>query len=175
MVDPQLAGQCTGYIASKLEGHFAQIERCAALLSEDQIWYRPNASSNSIGNLLLHLSGNVMQWIVAGLDAQPFERDRPAEFAQRKPIPTDTLVRDLRTAVRAATEVIRRLDAAALAREYRIQNYAVSGTAAVLHVVEHFAFHTGQIITTTKWLLDVDLSLYDEQGRRRDGCDHGTP
>ncbi|MFQ5424765.1 MAG: DinB family protein [Phycisphaerae bacterium] len=175
MVDPQLVGQCTDYAASKLEEHLAQIERCAALLSDDQVWYRPNESSNSIGNLLLHLRGNVMQWIVAGLDAQPFERDRPAEFTQRKPIPAKTLMDGLRAAVRAATEVIRRLDAAALGRDYRIQNYAVSGTAAVLHVVEHFAFHTGQIITTTKWLLDVDLSLYDEQGHRGDGRNQGTP
>lgn len=164
-----------GYAVEKLRDHFAQLRRCVGLLGDEQLWFRPNESSNSIANLLLHLRGNVGQWIVAGLGGAPLSRDRRAEFARREPLPREELIEPLSETLAAATAIIVGLDDAALAREYEIQEYRVTGVAAIAHVLEHFAFHTGQIVTTTKWLLDVDLSLYDGNGRRRDGRREGTP
>jgi len=162
------------FAAENLNEHVGRIRRCVGLLTDEQVWYRANENSNSIGNLLLHLRGNITQWIVSNLGGRAFERDRPAEFAQRVVIAKDVLMRQLEEAVAATTEVIRG-GREKLGQRYKIQAYDVSGLEAIFHVVEHFAYHTGQIITTTKWLLDVDLSLYDEQGRRKDGKRTGAP
>lgn len=175
MRDQPLAGAFVGYAIQKLGDHLAQIRRCTSLMSSEEIWYRPNESSNSVGNLLLHLRGNITQWIVCGIGGRPGQRDRQAEFDRREPIPTDTLVRDLQGGVDDVIEVLRGVSVATLTAEFVIQDYTVTGVAAITHVVEHFAFHTGQIVTTTKWLLDVDLSLYDAHGHRRDGRDSGMP
>jgi uncharacterized damage-inducible protein DinB len=163
------------YAADKLRGHSAQVLRCADMLSDDQLWFRPNENSNSVANLLLHLRGNVAQWILGGVCGQPIERNRRAEFAQRERIPREDLISPLEETVASAVQNLKRLPASALTNEYVIQEYRVTGTAAVVHVVEHFAFHTGQIVTTTKWLLDVDLSLYDEEGHWRGPPQSGAP
>ncbi|MCK6482608.1 MAG: DUF1572 family protein [Phycisphaerae bacterium] len=156
------------YAAAKLDDHLRQALRCARLLSGEQMWFRVNERSNSVGNLLLHLRGNVAQWIVAGIGGRSFERDRPAEFARRHPLPTEQLVADLESTVSDARRIISGLSDARLAEPVSIQGYDTTVVAAVFHVVEHFAFHTGQIVWATKVLLNVDLSLYDAHGRRLD-------
>jgi uncharacterized damage-inducible protein DinB len=163
------------YSTSKLRDHFAQAARCTRLLSEEQVWFRPNGHSNSVANLLLHLRGNLSQWILAGLGGREVTRQRQAEFDARGGVGRAELLAGLDATVGQVCEVIAGLPPEGLTRTYKIQEYEVSGTAAILHVVEHFAFHTGQIVTTTKWLLDIDLSLYDERGHRRDGRDQGVP
>ena len=137
--------------------HLPRIERCLAILSNPQIWWRPNQSSNSAGNLALHLAGNVRQWIVAGLGGAADARQRDLEFAERGPMPRARLVRTLRSAVQDACKVIRRLTPAELAAGHTIQKLPVTGLNALLHVVEHFAFHSGQIIFITKQLRSTDL------------------
>ncbi len=163
------------YAATKLRDHLSQIERCVGLLSDEQLWFRPNEHSNSIANLLLHLRGNVGQWVMTGIGDRPCDRDRPAEFARREGLARDDLVRPLQEVVGASCELMGGAAGPILQAEYSIQGYRVTGYEAILHVVEHFAFHTGQIVSITKWLLDVDLSLYDDQGRRIDGRQSGAP
>jgi len=163
------------YSRQKLVDYRAQIERCARLLAQAELWHRANDHSNSVGNLLLHLRGNVMMWIVAGLGGKPFERDRPAEFAQRDPLPLEPTLTDLADALQKADAVIAAMTPADLERRYKIQNYDVTGLEAVYHVVEHFALHTGQIITMTKAMKNCDLSVYDAQGHRRDNRKSGAP
>jgi uncharacterized damage-inducible protein DinB len=137
--------------------HLPRIERCLAMLSNRQIWWRPNESSNSAGNLALHLAGNVRQWIVAGLGGAADARQRYLEFSERGPVPRDRLVRTLRSAVLDACAVIRRLTPAELEARYTIQKLPVTGLNALLHVVEHFAFHSGQVVFITKQLQSRDL------------------
>lgn len=163
------------YAVEKVGDHHAQIQRCLGLLSEEQVWFRPNGHSNSVGNLVLHLCGNVTQWILGGLGGRSFERDRAAEFSARGTVSREELQRRLAETVAEAESVLRGLTPEIVAAEHEIQQYRVTGLAAVMHVVEHFAFHTGQMVTTTKWLLDVDLSLYDERGHRRDERKTGGP
>ncbi len=163
------------YAATKLRDHLSQIERCAGLLSDEQLWFRPNEHSNSIANLLLHLRGNVGQWVLTGIGGRPGDRDRPAEFARREGLTRDEIVPPLQEVVLASCELLGSSTGPRLQAKYSIQGYEVTGYEAVLHVVEHFAFHTGQIVLITKWLLDVDLSLYDDQGRRIDGRQGGAP
>lgn len=168
MGNPDPNSIAAAYAAAKLRDHLEQVLRCVGLLSDEQLWFRPNQNSNSIANLLLHLRGNVGQWILGGLGRRPIERDRPAEFACRGNIAREDLLEPLRLDIEAACRLLADARPPDLEAEIIIQGYSVTGIQAVIHVVEHFAFHTGQIVTTTKWLLDVDLSLYDEHGHRRD-------
>lgn len=175
MQQSKLAAEFVSYASRKLGDHLAQIRRCVALLSEEQVWFRPNDNSNSVANLLLHLSGNLRQWIIGGVAGRPIARNRQAEFDVRGGISKDEALARLEQTVHEVCTVMESAGDDVLTRINEIQTYQVSGAAAILHVVEHFAFHTGQIVTTTKWLLDVDLSLYNEHGHRRDGRDAGVP
>jgi len=139
--------------------HLPRIERCLEMLSEEQIWWRPNRVSNSAGNLTLHLAGNVRQWIVSALGGAPDRRHRDREFAERGPLPRSELVKVLNSSVKGACRVMGRLSGLELARIYFIQGLNVTGLNAVFHVVEHFAFHTGQIIFITKQQLGADLAF----------------
>jgi uncharacterized damage-inducible protein DinB len=140
--------------------YLPKIERCVERLNEDLVWRRPNDASNSIGNLILHLSGNVTEWIIGGVGQQPYERNRPQEFAAVGPVPATELVRALGSIVTRAADIIGGLDDAALVGRRRIQGYDVTVLDAVYHVVEHFGMHTGQIIMVTKMYTGKDLKLW---------------
>jgi uncharacterized damage-inducible protein DinB len=139
--------------------HLPRIVCCLALLPEKQIWWRPHATSNSVGNLVLHLSGNVRQWIISGLGGVPDQRRRDKEFAERGPISKRLLLTRLRRTVSEACRVLGDLSPAELARARLIQGFRVTGLEAVTHVTEHFAYHTGQIILITKMRLRRDLGF----------------
>jgi uncharacterized damage-inducible protein DinB len=126
-------------------------------LSEEEIWWRPNSASNSAGNLVLHLCGNVRQWIVSHLGGMEFKRERDREFSEQGPIPRNQLVTQLRRTVRDARRVLAHLSDDSLAGKHTIQGLHVTGLDAVFHVVEHFGYHTGQIIYITKLKRAQDL------------------
>lgn len=140
-----------------VETYTPRISRCLKLLSEEEIWWRPNRASNSVGNLVLHLQGNVRQWIISGLGDQPDRRNRDREFAETGTIARRALLRGLRQTVKEADEVLATLGRADLLRSCSIQGFSVTGLQAVCHVAEHFAFHTGQIIFVTKLKCGKDL------------------
>jgi len=143
------------------DDYLPKIERCLELLSDEQIWWRANPQSNSIGNLLLHLSGNVRQWIVCGLGEVTDSRDRDSEFAQRDVITRDELLSRLRQTLSEADAALARFDPNKLLGKRRIQKLEVTALEAILHVVEHFSMHTGQIILLSKMFAEVDLGFYD--------------
>lgn len=137
-----------------------KIEQCLDRLSDADIWWRPNEASNSIGNLILHLCGNVTMWIVGGVGRQPFERNRQLEFDERRHIPVDELRKRLTTTVRKADEVLAGIGSVELLTRRTIQDYDVTVLEAIYHVVEHFGMHTGQIILLSKARVGQDLSLW---------------
>src|SRR5438876_7870323 len=94
--------------------YLPKIERCLDLLSEEDVWWRPNEASNSIGNLLLHLRGNVSQWIIGGIGKRPYDRKRQQEFDERIQIAARELLTQLRRVVDEAGEIMDSLDAEAL-------------------------------------------------------------
>jgi len=134
----------------------AAIER----LAEADLWWRPNPSSNSIGNLMLHLAGNIRQWIVSGVGGAPDERDRAAEFARREPMAGEELLAILTEAVLEADAVIARTDPADLSDRRAVQGRTVTVLQAIYHVVEHFGMHTGQILYIAKLRAGGDLGFY---------------
>jgi uncharacterized damage-inducible protein DinB len=139
--------------------YLPKIEQCLSRLTDADVWSRPNEASNSVGNLLLHLNGNVSHWILNGVGGQPFERRRQEEFDERRPIPAAEMLGRLRTTVEAAAEVVRRQSAESLAVRRTIQGHDLTGLEAIYHVVEHFGMHTGQIIWVTKARTGSDLRL----------------
>ena len=147
-----------------LGDYLPKIERCLEKLTDEQIWWRPNEESNSIGNLILHLCGNARQWIICGVGGQPDNRNRDAEFAQRDTIPRDELLVLLRSTLSEIETVLRTLDPSILLERRSIQGHDVDLLEAIFHVTEHFSMHTGQIIMLTKMLTSSDLRFYDFQG-----------
>jgi uncharacterized damage-inducible protein DinB len=146
--------------ADKLRQSVGRIEVCFGKLTEDQIWARGHENENAVGNLALHLDGNVRQWILGSFAAEEIERDRDSEFSARGGWYSAQLAGRLRVTVERAASVILGLKAADLEKMYSVQSYEVSGVEAVLHVVEHFSYHTGQIIFATKLVSGEDLGFY---------------
>ncbi len=143
------------------EEYLPKIERCLEQLTDEQIWWRPNPDSNSIGNLLLHLSGNARQWIVCGLGDETDKRHRQSEFEERRIITRDELLTGLRKTVADVDKVLAGFDARRLLVLHPIQGTEATALAAIFHVAEHFSMHTGQIILLTKMLANLDLVFYD--------------
>lgn len=145
-----------------LEQYWPRLRTCVESLTESQVWWRPNEASNSIGNLILHLNGNVRQWLVASFSGQVDNRDRPAEFAAEGGIPALVLLEKLSATMNEASDVLARLTEADLLTPYEIQGYRVCGLDAVYQVVEHFGLHYGQILYIAKNLCGKDLGFYSE-------------
>jgi uncharacterized damage-inducible protein DinB len=145
----------------RLRGEYLpKLRRVVAPLSAAELWWRPNSRSNSIGNLLLHLDGNIRQWIVAGVGARTDRRDRDAEFAARDGASARTLLARLDRTLRTVDTVLARLGPHELLERRRIQGYDITVLQAVYHVVEHFSGHTGQILYAVKLRRGRDLDFY---------------
>src|SRR5882672_6690011 len=145
-----------------IEEDWPRLRSCVESLSDEQVWWRPNEASNSIGNLILHLNGNVRQWLVSSFRQLDDARNRPAEFSERQLIPASALLAKLGTTLTEASEVLSSLTEADLLMTLQIQGYTVSGLHAVYQVVEHFGMHYGQILYITKMLRGEDLGFYRE-------------
>jgi uncharacterized damage-inducible protein DinB len=141
--------------------YLPKIERCLERLTDEQVWWRANSESNSIGNLLLHLSGNARQWIVSGLGGVADQRVRQAEFDQRSLISREELLGKLKDTLAEVDSVLAQFPAARLLDQHHIQGREVTALEAIFHVAEHFSMHAGQIIYITKLLSASDLHFYD--------------
>jgi len=148
------------FSVAKLNQLTARITDCLGRLREDQIWARESENVNAIGNLVLHICGNVRQWIVASIGGAPDVRVRDLEFATRGGVKASELEAGLRTTIAEAAGILTNLTASRLLEPVRIQGYDASVLEAIYHVVEHFAEHTGQIIYATKLLTGADLGYY---------------
>ncbi|MEM7305165.1 MAG: DinB family protein [Planctomycetota bacterium] len=130
--------------------YLPRMRRALDALPEGDLWWRPHDEVLSFGVMLLHLEGNVRQWILSGVAAAPDHRDRAGEFAATDGPSGEELFARLTATVEAAASVIEGLDEAALLRSYSIQGFDVTGVYAVSHVVEHFSWHTGQAVWLAK-------------------------
>ena len=129
-----------------LDQYWPRLRKAVESLSLEQLWWRPNAASNSIGNLILHLNGNVWQWLVASFNDLEDKRNRPAEFSAIGDLTAADLLARLGETMEEAAKVLQRLKEQDLVAIRQIQGYTVSGLAAVYQVVEHFGLHYGQIV-----------------------------
>jgi hypothetical protein len=137
--------------------YWPRIERCVSLLTETDVWWRQHEPNNSVGNLLLHLTGNLGQFVLAAIDGQVDTRDKDKEFSERAAIPKAILVRDLRQALAAADKALQRLDSSRLLEMTTLQGRERRVFEVLAVAVEHFALHTGQVIYITKLKTGTDL------------------
>jgi hypothetical protein len=161
--------------ADKLVENLERIETCLTELPSQSLWARDSENENAVGNLVLHLDGNVRQWILSGVGAGPDTRDRPGEFSARAGANASVLFAKLHGTVGEAVDLIRWLPHRRLAEEVSIQGYGTTVLSAIFHVVEHFSGHTYQIILLTKRFTGKDLGFYrylDKTGRRE--TEHGA-
>lgn len=137
---------------------YSRIETCVSRLTPEQIWMRGGENDNAVGNLVLHLAGNVRQWILSGVGGAEDHRDRNSEFDARS---GENVLDRLRPVVQEAAALIASLPHEKLSERKTIQkHYDVSVLEAIYHVVEHFSMHTGQIMFATKLLTGSDLGFY---------------
>jgi hypothetical protein len=161
--EPQLATLFLEFSRQKLLGQFwPRLQKAVEPLTEEQVWWRPNAAGNSIGNLILHLNGNVTQWLVDSFNRDEDNRNRPAEFSAEGGLTSAELLARLGATMERARQVLERLTVEELLAPYEIQGYHVHGLDAVYQVVEHFGLHYGQIVYVTKALSGRDLGFYKE-------------
>ncbi len=145
--------------ADKYLGEYLRkIEHCTSLLTEVQVWWKPNDACNSVGNLLLHLRGNLSQWVLGGIGGEAIERHRSEEFAARETAAKSELLAGLADTVARVRITVREMRSADLARDISVQGYDVDGLGVVFHVVEHMAYHTGQIVARI-WNLELMLEF----------------
>jgi len=145
-----------------IEEFWPRLRACVELLTDEQLSWRPNENSNSIANLMLHLSGNVRQWLLVSFNKEEDRRQRSAEFAERSQLSASTLIAQLGATMDETSALLARLTPADLVARYEIQGYHVTGLDAIYHVVEHFGMHYGQIAYIAKALTAKDLGFYRE-------------
>ena len=139
--------------SEELDAALGRIAHCVNQLSDAQVWWRPRPDMNAIGNLMLHLAGNVKQYVVSGVGGEPDDRDRPGEFATRQPIPGAELLRRLSDVVGRAKAILARASADDLCRVRRVQASECTGIQAIVRSVAHFRGHTQEIIHLTRTIL----------------------
>lgn len=148
------------YSARKLRQLSGRIADCLGRLDDAQVWARPSGGGNAVGNLVLHLCGNVRQWIVAGVGGAADERVRDLEFLTAGGVAASELAARLNGTVEEACRVLEGLPAERLAARVSIQGYDVTVLECVYHVVEHFSGHAGQIVFAVKAVTGADLNYY---------------
>ncbi len=131
-----------------------------AQLTDADIWQRPNESLNSIGNLILHLCGNITQYVIASLGETDDHRDRDAEFAAQSGSSKEELLLKLTATVEEAKRVINDASLDQFIRKREVQGFYFSGIGVVMHAVEHYSYHTGQIAFWVKQMKNKDLGFY---------------
>lgn len=144
-----------------IEEGVSRVIKCLGMLSEEEIWYRPNEQSNSVGNLVLHLCGNVRQYVVSGIGATPDARQRQREFDEQGPLPTEDLISDLHKLTEEVEQVLSQIQPQQLVEARKVQGFDETVISILIHVTEHFSYHVGQISYFVKAKQNRDLGYYD--------------
>jgi uncharacterized damage-inducible protein DinB len=138
-----------------VEAYPAQLRGALAVLSDDELWAKPNASSNSVGHLVLHLVGSTRHFLGRGVGGTDYERDRAAEFTDR--VAREALERQLEEAVAETGRVLAALDPGDLLETSDRLGETHTVAALLLRVAHHWSVHTGQILFATKALREGAL------------------
>ena len=143
-----------------IEEGYTRIEMCMNQLDAEDIWYTPNENSNSMGNLVMHLNGNVRQYIVSGIGGVRDIRQRDSEFDKTYKKPISDILKDLKTTVEESYRVITGLEENVLTEKRTVQGFDETVLSIIIHVIEHFSYHVGQITYFTKARKNLDTGYY---------------
>lgn len=144
----------------RIELNTPRIAKCLAELTEEEIWQRPNDVSNSIGNLILHLCGNIRQYAISSLGGKEDTRERDKEFSATGGYTKAELLNKLETTVAEAIQTIKDSTEENLLLVRSVQGFIYSGIGIIVHITEHYSYHTGQIAFWTKLLKNKDMGFY---------------
>lgn len=147
-------------IILRLNENLPRIEKCLSQLSEGEVWHKPNENLNSIANLILHLCGNITQYIIASIGGEEDKRQRDEEFSSSGTYTKTELLEKITEVVKTSSVVIDKMTSADLMKVRSVQGFTYTGIANLIHVAEHFSYHTGQIAFITKQLKNKDLGFY---------------
>jgi uncharacterized damage-inducible protein DinB len=139
---------------NELRESVEKIEHCLRQLPDLELWWRPFESANSIANIILHLCGNLRQWVISGVGGEPDIRKRREEFAARSTITKDRLLDKLRQTAREADAAMARCTSDELLRTRRVQHWDVTALHAIFSSISHFVGHTHQIVYITRLRLE---------------------
>ncbi|MEM1259379.1 MAG: DinB family protein [Bacteroidota bacterium] len=145
----------------RMDESLRMINISLAQISEEQAWQKPNASLNSIGNLILHLCGNMTQYGIASLNETEDNRERDLEFSMMGGLNKEQLFEKLRITVHKVKTTFKNVPLERLLALKQVQGFQFSGIGNIIHVVEHFSYHTGQIAFWVKQLNNEQLGFYD--------------
>jgi hypothetical protein len=147
----------------------AQVRACIGCLTDDQIWWRPNPGSNSVGALVLHLSGAIMEFLCRRVGGVPYERQRDAEFAETR-MGRDQLLQVFDAAIRHATDTFTAVSPSRLSQPSTIPDYYTLLFEDLVGVTVHMANHAGQIVFITKMLTEGGIRDLWSQTHRDSGA-----
>lgn len=143
-----------------LEESFSRIKKCSLELSEEEFWRKPNRNSNSVGNLVLHLTGNIKQYINTGIGGEEDIRQRDEEFDEANKVKKDIAVSRLKEVLLSAKTIVDKLSMEVLSEQRKVQGFEESVLSIIIHVIEHMSYHVGQITYYTKLIKDIDTRYY---------------
>jgi uncharacterized damage-inducible protein DinB len=143
-----------------LNEYTKRVKTCLDMLTEEQVWQKPNEASNSIANLMLHLCGNMTQYVLSSLGSKPDLRERDKEFSATGGLSKEQLFEMLSAVVHSVIEEIQIHDEDSLLQTRMVQGFEKNGIAIILHITEHYSYHTGQIALLTKLMTNEDLGFY---------------
>ena len=144
----------------RIDENTKKLTTCLDEFNDADIWKRPNQHSNSVGNIILHLCGNIRQYAISSLGNNKDVRERDKEFSADGGYTRSQLLKKLTEAIDEAKNIIKNSSEKELLRKRKVQGYFHSGIGIILHITEHYSYHTGQIIFWTKLLKDKDLGFY---------------
>ena len=145
----------------RMDESLRMIEISLSKVSEVQVWQKPNASLNSIGNLILHLCGNMTQYGIASLQETEDTRQRDLEFSTEGGLTKEELLEKLKDTVNEVKATFHSVSMKRLLALKQVQGFNFSGIGNIIHAVEHFSYHTGQIAFWVKQLNNEQLGFYD--------------
>lgn len=137
-----------------------KIVKALKLINEEQLWYKPNENTNSIGNLLVHLEGNIRQYIISALGETKDKRIRDREFTVNH-LPKEKVLNKFSNTLDEAIKIIVNIQTNKLGNTYSVQGFELTGINIIVHVTEHLSYHTGQIALLTKLLKNTQLGYYE--------------
>jgi len=144
-----------------IDENTSKINACLKQLDEKDIWFRHNEHVNSVGNIILHLCGNIRQYIISSLGGAPDIRERDIEFSTVDGFTNAELTAKWQDTMHEAVAIIAHASAENLLRYRVVQGSTLSGIGIIIHVTEHYSYHTGQIIFLTKLYKNVDMGFYN--------------
>lgn len=144
----------------RIDENTQKLTTCVQELEESEIWKRPNPHSNSVGNIILHLCGNIRQYAISSLGNTKDVRERNKEFSADGGYSAEELLKKLTDTIHGAKNIIQNITEEELLRKRQVQGFTHSGIGIIIHITEHYSYHTGQVIFWTKLLKDKDLGFY---------------